>query len=1015
MNQPTVHYTDFRVEKSYLTNREIVVNEGSGFLIPPSFSIENLHVSVSNFLVDLRKNNGFSRHSNMVEALGEKFLSIDSRASFTAHVEELIAFRNENKSAGYEGARIRYLFIHFWRENCIVFPQAEGGIFPISIAKNLPWGPVAQELQDQFQQRQFQDTTSYARVRTFSLLLLSRSNVLEFGDLTPNVCSDYFSTYCSSKVRPSTISDIISIQIEEHGKNVIHGLSDYGSILREAPRSDENFPWVLKEDPTLVEWVEIAKRQMQSQDGNRLNYFSTWNSFFDHLIANPDEIRDPVSYFHVERGLRTTYTPKTDKSKSILRKIYDWILENVCVYEDEYGGKATLPGHRNPLAKEKRKRRAGESPRSPMPTYLVRRLIEVLTKDDFAWPRKYAEPRWNKKGGDYLTYKDIETGEERKIWSPVRAVAILLKLYLPIRTFQARVLDSGEADYLRYDRVDNAWHRNENPLAASANTEDRRGVFHRHIADDGEEFTFLYINTNKLRDTLHSDEGFGYVIPWQHEAALNALTYLRDWQTQHNPIHRPTAWTEIQQLGIARGKSNSELIRRGSNCFLFRDASTRLKSQPVTDMRLRTFWVQLNLELERRLAEENVTDKKGKPVVLVRRVGKSLQAVFDLHTLRVTHITAYLAAGVPIHIVMKVVSHETVAMLLHYDKVSPTHISDVLTQSKVEIDKQERDRWLEWLTEQAHSTLISATAHSDFAAVEALRSAPKAAWILRDHGICPVGCGRCDEGGEVIVRIASVVRYAPVPGGPRNCVRCRFFISGPAFLQGLNSHFDMVGFQLREASKTYQIHKAKFESLESECARLSTEHQPISARMQRSLEQASGIYDESAKLVDELALSWHATYRLIGQSLAIARKQTANDVGKQDKLSLIALGGHKTIEAVLEKSTEFELADRVCQSSVFFDSIDAKAANLKRMRAFDAMLSNNGFQPRFFNMDESTAIIVGNQMSKLLFSSLGREQTNNLLQGSLTLKRLGLDIDFDKALQEISNNTLENMPLRIGL
>lgn len=185
--------------------------------------------------------------------------------------------------------------------------------------------------------------------------------------------------------------------------------------------------------------------------------------------------------------------------------------------------------------------------------------------------------------------------------------------------------------------------------------------------------------------------------------------------------------------------------------------------------------------------------------------------------------------------------------------------------------------------------------------------------------------------------------------------------------------------------------------------------------MQRSLEQASGIYDESAKLVDELALSWHATYRLIGQSLAIARKQTANDVGKQDKLSLIALGGHKTIEAVLEKSTEFELADRVCQSSVFFDSIDAKAANLKRMRAFDAMLSNNGFQPRFFNMDESTAIIVGNQMSKLLFSSLGREQTNNLLQGSLTLKRLGLDIDFDKALQEISNNTLENMPLRIGL
>lgn len=38
-----------------------------------------------------------------------------------------------------------------------------------------------------------------------------------------------------------------------------------------------------------------------------------------------------------------------------------------------------------------------------------------------------------------------------QIWSPVKAMVIFMKLHLPLRTYQVRMLDSGEADTWRYE------------------------------------------------------------------------------------------------------------------------------------------------------------------------------------------------------------------------------------------------------------------------------------------------------------------------------------------------------------------------------------------------------------------------------------------------------------------------------------------------------------------------------------------------------------------------------------
>ena len=49
------------------------------------------------------------------------------------------------------------------------------------------------------------------------------------------------------------------------------------------------------------------------------------------------------------------------------------------------------------------------------------------------------------------------------MWSPVRAVALLIKLILPLRTHQIRLLDSGEADTWRYEK--GKWRLNCGSLA----------------------------------------------------------------------------------------------------------------------------------------------------------------------------------------------------------------------------------------------------------------------------------------------------------------------------------------------------------------------------------------------------------------------------------------------------------------------------------------------------------------------------------------------------------------------
>jgi hypothetical protein len=394
----------------------------------------------------------------------------------------------------------------------------------------------------------------------------------------------------------------------------------------------------------------------------------------------------------------------------------------------------------------------------------------------------------------------------------------------------------------------------------------------------------------------------------------------------------------------------------------------------------------------------------GKPIVLVERVSaKQLTPVFDLHSLRVTMITAMSESGVPIEVLMKVVGHATIIMTLYYNKISPERISEQLKAGQERILASEQQNWQRWMVGRAREELAAAVAHTNPAALDVLGATSPTSWIVRDHGICPVGASRCHEGGPPVIDTSAYRKYAPVAGGAGNCVGCRFFVSGPPFLFGLQAHFDNISFRLREASARYQAAKARFEGIEGEAKAARDAREPFPKEKLNALTAASGQYEQATQEVDALALSFHATYTLIQQCIHIIRKPSQQHSGDDHKFALVALGGVDTLEAVLEEATEFELTDKICQSAVFFESIDATLPNLRRLRAFDAMLAKNGLDPAFVEMTERDALAVGNQMSAFLYTRLGRADASALMSGRETLRRLRFEDEFLEKFEAVAS------------
>jgi hypothetical protein len=752
----------------------------------------------------------------------------------------------------------------------------------------------------------------------------------------------------------------------------------------------------------LAEW--FAERPVKSQ-ALKLGEF-----FLNYLLANPSVTRNPEEFCRRTYAAAVPYRDWLEArhknsralfdSNNLASEFLDWLLDKHLSTPDDLGRPVRSPEHWNPVTRLSRKAQSIQTYREAIPTRYVNEMIRILTEADFAWPKKI-ESEW-------LSWFDADAGRWKKIWSPVRVSAMLLKLYLPLRTFQIRMLDSGEADSERY--VDEQWVENVGPLAPGRRAVVRKG-FLRKFTDrlTGRVHTGFFINTNKTQDRGKDEDDKGYEIPWQHSGAIRVVTDLLRWQERYNPIKTPTPWADLHDGTIIRTGRSGEFAKRGEACFLFRDPCGTYRNEPLTDSRLRPFWVALLNELERRVADRGEVLADGSPIVFIDkrhpRSGEPLRPVYDLHTLRVSLITALATeGGVPIPILSKCVAgHASILMTLYYVKLGVPQITEQLAEAQKKIHVEEQRNFLRFLQSAQHKRLVSLVASNDASGVMALHENSPGSWIVSDTGICPVGGALCNKGGPKLTSNVQLSDYAPTPGGPRNCVRCRFFITGPAFLGGLVAHFNAIGVQLLAASERFRAKEAAIHKLEDELTTM--EAQRVSPSCMAELHAAYDHRERDMLEVDELSHNLHAVYRLTERCRAIIAK--AKESPANGHVNLVLAGDQADLEAAIEMTTDFELMNSVCQVAKVYPGNDSTLANLRRARILDAMLARNGRRPVFSALSEDEALAVGNEFVNLLIMRLGHLDTIALVEGKRMLDSTGITREVEKFLERQTGEPFE--------
>ena len=454
----------------------------------------------------------------------------------------------------------------------------------------------------------------------------------------------------------------------------------------------------------------------------------------------------------------------------------------------------------------------------------------------------------------------------------MRAVALYLKLELPLRTFQVRMLDSGEADTWRYVHAPGGggFVLNHGPLATgSEKRPSQRGVFHRSA---NEKEAGIYINTNTTADANKAENDKGYVIPWANDEVLYWLEKLRNWQERYNPVSRRTAWAELDGRHI-KAKSEVQLAGYPDACFLFRMPETRdgLQHLPVGMDGLDSAWFGLLSAFEIRLAGRHETHRNGAPIHFLPPLEKRRQGIyttlFPLHSLRVSLITALALEGqVPFPLLQKLVGHSRLLMTLYYTKPGATHIRDVLLGAAERLEARKESSIQNFLLDTAHDELLQkAICNSVPSLATAIPQHPAvrnpAGWMPMHHGLCLVGgntsevedngaMGGCYNGGPQIGP-PTLKKYGPVPGGSRNCVRCRWFVTEPHHLPALAAHFNTLAYHFDEARNACLAREQELQGLKKQKADAEDAGHPFAC--QDAYRQAERVWESAMKRFSDLA------------------------------------------------------------------------------------------------------------------------------------------------------------------
>ncbi|MGE7843694.1 gamma-mobile-trio integrase GmtZ [Lysinibacillus sp. NPDC093712] len=814
--------------------------------------------------------------------------------------------------------------------------------------------------------------------------------------------------------------------------------------------SSENLEWLLEFNSDLQQWNEYAAEWLKTVVRGKNTALTALSSFFKKYVIPYNITRsvqefiskeyDTPDFYEIMYAEMGSQQNALSRAKKVVEFV-DWIIEEKFSVEDDLGNKLIPAEFENPLTKYLpdyvKSSQCNESDKNVLPYRYIKDLRNILCPPnatcfkDLIFAQSVGD---SNTGGDWFivdesvidkndpdcVYKFRKTSkyEQRKkglseevyeMWFPGTTVLLLTKLLLPLRTYQVRMLDSGEMDTYKYVQsirnVAGEWIKNVSHLSQGTEKNPfERGVLRKFKDKTTQlEMTGFFINTNKTADINKEESDKGYDIPWQYEEAQYWLAKLRDWQMKYNSISQPTKWTELTRYHLGSIKDVRILKQMGENTFLFRDpTSIGQEHLPIAAQGLSYFWYKTLKQLEFQL-KENRSSEVERTLKFVRPDSPQT-TYYPLHSLRVSLITAYaLEGGVPMPILSKAIAgHARLIMTLYYTKAGISYITDTLNQAEksiLENDKQAVDRFIR---DAKYKQLETSVVANDPIAYQAVINAQKsgASIVISDKGICPKGCFGCDSGGTYVNDDTDKVTYGVVPGFPeQNCVRCRWFVTSPAFLPGLAHHFNTIGYNMSETGKRVNKHQRDIELLENEkyeCelnGTLFTKHQKLLKYEQ--------FYAQEIQKNDKLANDYNATLRLIDKCMKLIKEKSS-----ENGFQLVTVGSISDVGISINNvENELEQLQIICNGAELFPETDASKVVLQRSQIIDLTLKNNNEMPVMFSLTEEEQLIAGNQFMRLLINRAGSlKEAIPYAIGRKKLEEIGFKNELVDELKSVTLN-----------
>lgn len=826
-------------------------------------------------------------------------------------------------------------------------------------------------------------------------------------------------------------------------------------LRRHGTSTSEKLEWLLEYDSDLQEWKEYAEEWLKTIIRDKSTILNALSKFFRKYVV-PHNITRSVQQF-ISREYDTPnfyeiiYAQNISQSNALARAkkivdFIDWVIEEKFSFEDDLGNKLTPPEFKNPLTKYLpdyvKSSQRNESDKNVLPYRYIKDLRNILCPPnatcfkDLEFAQDAGDSKRN--GGDWFivdksvidkddpdcVYRFRKTSkyeQKRKglsdevceMWFPGIAVALLIKLLLPLRTYQVRMLDSGEMDTYKYVQpmrnVAGEWINNDSQLSRGTGRNPfERGVLRKFKDQTTQlEMTGFFINTNKTADINKEECDKGYNIPWQYEEAQYWLSKLRDWQIKYNPISRPAKWTEMTANHLGKTKDVRILKQMGEITCLFRNpTSIGQEHLPIRVNGLEILWYKTLKRLEKQL-KETVSSKEESTLKFVYP-DSNKTTYYSLHSLRVSLITAYaLEGGVPMPILSKAIAgHARLIMTLYYTKAGISYITDTMNQAEKSILENDKETFNRFIRDAKYEQLETSVAANDPIAYQTIINAQKsgASFVISDKGICPKGCFGCDSGGTYVNDETDKITYGVVPGFPeQNCVRCRWFVTGPAFLPGLVHHFNTIGYNMSETGKRVIKYQDNIELLENE--KYECELNGSRFTKHHELLKYEQLYTQELQKNDKLANDYNATLRLIDKSMKIVKETSSHD-----GFQLVTVGSISDVGVSFRDSEhELEQLQIICNGAELFPETDASKAVLQRSQIIDLTLKNNNKMPVMFSLTDEDQLIAGNQFMRLLISRAGSlKGAIPYAIGRKKLEEIGIKNEFVDELKSvtINNNAL---------